>query len=44
LEDESPFFLGGMWDLWHAMVAYPVSRRVNDPKNDNARLIEPEAA
>jgi putative SOS response-associated peptidase YedK len=27
LEDESPFFLDGMWDLWHAMVAYPVSRR-----------------
>jgi putative SOS response-associated peptidase YedK len=26
------------------MVAYPVSRRVNDPKNDDAKLIEPEPA
>ena len=25
------------------MIAYPVSRRVNDPKNDDAKLIEPEA-
>ena len=24
-------------------IAYPVSRRVNDPKNDDAKLIEPEA-
>jgi len=23
-------------------IAYPVSRRVNDPKNDDAKLIEPE--
>jgi putative SOS response-associated peptidase YedK len=23
------------------MIAYPVSRRVNDPKNDDAKLIEP---
>ena len=102
IEDESPFFIGGMWDVWHAreeerlytftvlttfpnevsgqvhdrmpvivqpkdyarwlarendevgdllapypskeMVAYPVSRRVNDPKNDDAKLIEPEPA
>jgi putative SOS response-associated peptidase YedK len=100
MEDESPFCLGGMWDVWHArepealftftalttfpnkvsgmvhdrmplivepkdyarwldpenedvadirgpypaagMVAYPVSRRVNSPKNDDAKLIEPE--
>ena len=102
MADESPFFLGGMWDVWdaseldalftfsvlttfpnevsatvhdrmpligqpkdyarwldreneevadilapypsHGMVAYPVSRRVNDPKNDDAKLIEPEPA
>jgi putative SOS response-associated peptidase YedK len=25
-------------------IAYPVSRRVNSPKNDDAKLIEPEAA
>ncbi len=100
MADESPLFLGGMWDFWHAreadslftftvlttfpnevsttihdrmpvivqakdhahwldpknqevadllapypssgMVAYPVSERVNNPKNDDARLIEPE--
>jgi putative SOS response-associated peptidase YedK len=100
VEDESPFFIGGMWDVWHArepealftftvlttfpnevsgtvhdrmpvivqpkdygrwldpenedvadilapppsegMIAYPVSRRVNSPKNDDAGLIEPE--
>ena len=24
------------------IVAYPVSRRVNDPKNDDAKLVEPE--
>jgi putative SOS response-associated peptidase YedK len=100
MADESPFFLGGMWDVWHAhesdalftftvlttlpndvsaqihdrmplivrakdyskwldpanqdvadilapypaegMIAYPVSRRVNSPKNDDAKLIEPE--
>jgi len=98
--DESPFLIGGIWDVWHArepealftftvlttlpndvsvtvhdrmplivqpqdyarwldrendnvadilapypsdrMVAYAVSRRVNDPKNDDAKLIEPE--
>ena len=102
MEDESPFFIGGMWDVWHAReedrlytfkglttfpnevsatvhdrmpvivqpkdyqrwldpenedvagilapppsggwIAYPVSRRVNTPKNDEVRLIEPEAA
>ena len=100
MEHESPFFIGGMWDLWHAkepealfaftvlttlpnegsgmvhdrmpvivqpkdyerwldpenqdisdllasyppdgMIAYPVSRRVNSPKSDDAKLIEPE--
>jgi putative SOS response-associated peptidase YedK len=26
------------------MIAYPVSRRVNSPKHDDAKLIEPEAA
>jgi hypothetical protein len=26
------------------MVAYPVSRRVNSPKNDDPKLIEPEPA
>ena len=26
------------------MIAYPVSRRVNSPKNDDKRLIEPEPA
>ena len=26
------------------MVAYPVSKRVNSPKNDDAKLIEPEPA
>ena len=26
------------------MIAYPVSRRVNDPKNDDAKLIERDAA
>ena len=26
------------------MVAYPVSRRVNDPKNDDAKLVEAEPA
>jgi putative SOS response-associated peptidase YedK len=26
------------------MIAYPVSRRVNSPKNDDVKLIEPEAA
>jgi putative SOS response-associated peptidase YedK len=99
-EDESPFFIGGMWDVWHAKeehrlytftvlttfpnevsgqvhdrmpvivqakdherwldpenedvadilatppsggwIAYPVNRRVNSPKNDDATLIEPE--
>ena len=25
-------------------IAYPVSRRVNSPKNDDAKLIEPEPA
>ena len=25
-------------------IAYPVGRRVNDPKNDDAKLIEPEPA
>jgi putative SOS response-associated peptidase YedK len=96
--DESPFFIGGMWDVWHAKeedrlytftvlttyevsaqvhdrmpvivqpkdyqrwldpenqnvpdiiaplpskgwIADPVSRRVNSPKNDDAKLIEPE--
>ena len=25
-------------------IAYPVSRRVNSPKNDDVKLIEPEAA
>ena len=25
-------------------IAYPVNRRVNDPKNDDPKLIEPEAA
>jgi hypothetical protein len=25
-------------------IAYPVNRRVNSPKNDDARLIEPELA
>ena len=25
------------------MIAYPVSRRVNVPKNDDARLVEPKA-
>jgi putative SOS response-associated peptidase YedK len=102
MADESPFFLGGMWDVWHArepealftftvlttlpnevsatvhdrmplivqakdharwldpetrdvdgilapypaqgMIPYPVSRRVNSPKNDDAKLIEPERA
>jgi putative SOS response-associated peptidase YedK len=102
MKDESPFFIGGMWDVWHAKeqdrlytftvlttfpnevsgqvhdrmpvivqpqdcrrwlepanhdvadilatppsegwVAYPVSRRVNSPKNDDAGLIEPEPA
>jgi putative SOS response-associated peptidase YedK len=102
MADGSPFFLGGMWDVWHAraadalftftvlttlpnqvsglvhdrmplivepkdyarwldpenhdvanmlapypakgMSAYPVSRRVNSPKNDDAKLIEPEPA
>jgi len=24
-------------------IAYPVTRRVNDPKNDDANLIDPEA-
>ena len=101
-KDESPFFIGGMWDVWHATeenrlytftvlttlpnevsgqvhdrmpvivqpqdyqrwldpenqdiadilttppsegwIAYPVSRRVNSPKNDDPKLIEPEAA
>ena len=102
MEDESPFFIGGMWDVWHAKeedrlytftvlttfpnevsatvhdrmpvivqpkdyqrwldqenedvadilatppsegwIAYPVSPRVNRPKNDDAKLIEPEPA
>ena len=102
MEDDSPFFIGGMWDVWHAReedrlytftvlttfpnevsgtvhdrmpvivapkhykrwldpenedvsdllaptpaegwIAYPVNRRVNDPKNDDVGLIEPEAA
>jgi putative SOS response-associated peptidase YedK len=98
MKDESPFFIGGMWDVWHAReadalctftvlttfpnevsgqvhdrmpvkdyqrwldpknqdvadilvtppsdgwIAYLVSRRVNSPKNDDARLIEPEPA
>ena len=102
VEDESPFFIGGMWDVWHAReedrlytftvlttfpnevsgmvhdrmpvivqpkdyqrwldpenedvadiiapppsegwIAYPVNRRVNSPKNDDAKLIEPEPA
>ena len=26
------------------MVAHPVNRRVNDPKNDDSKLIEPEPA
>ena len=101
-DDSSPFFIGGMWDVWHAneddrlytftvlttfpnevsaqvhdrmpvivqpkdyerwldpenqdvtdvlatppsegWTAYPVSRRVNSPKNDDAKLIEPESA
>ena len=101
MEDESPFFIGGMWDVWHAkekdrlytltvlttfpnevsgtvhdrmpeivqpkdyqrwldpenedvadiiapppsegMIAYPVNRRVNSPKNDDAKLIEAES-
>lgn len=101
MEEESPFFIGGMWDVWHAKeedrlytftvlttfpnevsatvhdrmpvivqpkdyqrwldpenedvadiiapppsegwIAYPVNRRVNGPKNDDAKLIEPEA-
>jgi putative SOS response-associated peptidase YedK len=100
MENESPFCIGGIWDVWHAresdalftftvlttfpnevsgtvhdrmpvivhpkdferwldpenediadilapppsqgMIAYPVSRRVNSPKNDDARLIEAE--
>ena len=33
----APYPAGGM-------VAYPVNRGVNDPKNDEARLIEPEPA
>jgi putative SOS response-associated peptidase YedK len=99
MEDGTPFFMGGMWDVWHArepealftftvlttfpnevsatvhermplivqpkdyarwldrdnagiadivapypvkgVIAYPVSRSVSDPKNDDARLIEP---
>ena len=102
MEDESPFFIGGMWDVWNARetdalfrftvlttfpnevsgmvhdqmrvivqhkglpalvgpgergrcdilttppsegwIAYPVSRRVNSPKNDDAKLIESEPA
>jgi len=102
MEDESPFFIGGMWDVWHAReedrlytftvlttfpnevsgivhdrmpvivqpkdyqrwldpdnqdvadiiapppsegwIAYPVNRRVNSPKNDDPKLIEPEPA
>src|SRR5262245_1054744 len=100
MEDESPFFIGGMWDVWNAReenrlytftvlttfpndvsatvhdrmpvivqpedyqrwldpenedvsdllaptpadgwIAYPVNRRLNDPKNDDPNLIEPE--
>jgi len=26
------------------MIAYPVSRQVNSPNNDDAKLIEPEPA
>ena len=102
MEDESTFFIGGMWDVWHAreadalctftvlttfpnevsatvhdrmpvivkqkdyarwldpeneaitdllapypaegMIAYPVSRRVNSPKNDDAKLVEADPA
>jgi putative SOS response-associated peptidase YedK len=102
MADGSPFFLGGMWDVWHArepdalftftvlttlpndvsgqihdrmplivqpknyskwldptnqdvsdmlvpypskgIIGYPVSRRVNSPKNDDAGLIKPEPA
>ena len=98
MDDGSPFFIGGMWDVWHAKeedrlytftvlttfpnevsgtihdrmpvivqpkdcerwldpdnedvadiiapppsdgwIAYPVNRRVNSPKNDDAKLIE----
>ena len=100
MEDESPFFIGGMWDVWHAkeedrlytftvlttfpnevsgtvhdrmpvivqakdyqrwldpenedvadilatppsagMIAYPVNRRINSPKNEGPSLIEVE--
>ena len=102
MEDESPFFIGGIWDVWYAReedrlytftvltifpndvsapvhdrmpvivqptdyerwldpenedvsdllaptpadgwIAYPLNRRVNNPKNDDVRLIEPEEA
>jgi putative SOS response-associated peptidase YedK len=102
MEDESPFFIGGMWEVWHAKeenrlytftvlttfpnevsrlvhdrmpvivqlkdywrwldpenedvsdllaptpsdgwIAYPVNRWVNSPKNDDAKLVEPEPA
>jgi putative SOS response-associated peptidase YedK len=102
MEDESPLFIGGMWDVWHARepdalftfavlttfpnevsgtvhdrmpvivqprdyerwlapenedvadiitpppsegwIAYPVNRRVNSPKNDDPKLVQPEPA
>ena len=53
MENQSPFFIGGMCgdvkDIIspppsEGWIGYPVNRRVNSPKNDDAKLIEPEPA
>jgi putative SOS response-associated peptidase YedK len=48
MKDDSPFVFAGLWEGWEdpanhedRMKAWPISSRVNSPKNDDAEIIVP---